>query len=103
MRRVIDAAAVSGRSPSRRGLLGASALLGLGMSPALAAPRPDERFPVLRGQVPANGASFHVVEQGRQPLRSPPHLDAAGLIAGRPIGEGSERPPPPRSASRSSS
>lgn len=67
MRRVIDAAAVSGRSPSRRGLLGASALLGLGMSPALAAPRPDERFPVLRGQVPANGASFHVVEQGRGP------------------------------------
>lgn len=50
MRRMIEAAAISDRLPSRRELLGASALLGLSVSPALAAvPRPDERFPVPRG------------------------------------------------------
>ena len=70
MRRMVDTAAISGRSPSRRESLCASALLGLGlgMSPALAAaPRPDERVPVLREQARANGASSHVVEQGRGP------------------------------------
>lgn len=70
MRRMDDTAASSDRLSSRRGLLGASALLGLGlaMSPALAAaPRPDERFPVLRKQVQANGASFQVIEQGQGP------------------------------------
>ena len=65
-----DAAASAGRSSSRRELLGASALLalGLGLSPALAAARkPDEQFPVRRAQIRANGESFHVIEQGRGP------------------------------------
>ena len=56
--------------PSRREMLGALALLGAGLSlsPALAAAQqPGERFPLRRAQVQANGASFHVIEQGRGP------------------------------------
>lgn len=56
--------------PSRRELLKASAVLGLGLSmpSALAAvPDPADRFPVQQAQVQANGAGFHVIEQGRGP------------------------------------
>ena len=65
-----DAAAFAGRLPSRRELLGASALLGLGLrlSPALAATlEPDEPFPVRRAQIRTNGESFYVIEQGQGP------------------------------------
>ena len=55
---------------SRRELLGASALLsfGLGLAPTMTtAQTPGERFPVRRAQLQINGASFHVIEQGRGP------------------------------------
>lgn len=58
------------RLPTRREMLNASALLGFGlaMSPVqAAAPRQHNRFPVRRAQVRANGASFHVIEQGKGP------------------------------------
>jgi pimeloyl-ACP methyl ester carboxylesterase len=55
---------------SRRNLLGASVLLGVGLvsSPALTAmAKTGERFPVRRGQVKVNGESFLVVQQGQGP------------------------------------
>ncbi|MET0906058.1 MAG: alpha/beta hydrolase [Tardiphaga sp.] len=54
---------------SRRELLGASALLGLGLGmPAQAAVQgAGERYPVRTTQVRADGGSFHIIEQGRGP------------------------------------
>ena len=70
MRPMIDSAVGADWPPARRELLGTSAALGvgLGVSPALAAaPKSTDLFPVRRVQVQANGASFHVIEQGEGP------------------------------------
>lgn len=57
-------------SPTRRELLGTSAVLGLslGVSPALATVlEAADQFPLRRAQVQANGLPFHVIEQGEGP------------------------------------